>query len=409
LASIDRTALRYVDAQGAQQQQTLSGADDRYALAIHIHRSGEATMTLINVSATHDESANATPRAWSMRIAPIDLPEHGLGTISIRMSSDPRSTATVTSEVDGMACYRTLSLAAADSYVSAVAGDNLLPAYYMAETNSARVYSCLEDVYAATAFTPFFAPSRMASPTSPQGGELETPQGWSFGAVLGRPGRTLASWGPRFLSGLSHTRGTRIVLFGGVANDTARALNATLTQSAIAGGRSVFSQLAAWPLQTQGYVTWVEPVYGSGSNFTTPGGRAVFDALLAHGREAFCQTSLAGGNRVSIARMDPVILGDGVHVWTEQESLAAMNTQQSLTDHPICEVDPCGVADFASQGAEPGSDGVLDINDFVVFIRVFFAEDPSADLGSEGGAPEGDGIFDNNDFIRFIDAFFAGC
>ncbi|MDP1662122.1 MAG: GC-type dockerin domain-anchored protein [Phycisphaerales bacterium] len=69
----------------------------------------------------------------------------------------------------------------------------------------------------------------------------------------------------------------------------------------------------------------------------------------------------------------------------------------------------CGGADFGGQGGVPGADGILDNNDFIVFIDRYFAGDPAADVGSQGGIPPGDGVFDNNDFIVFIDMFFAGC
>jgi hypothetical protein len=72
-------------------------------------------------------------------------------------------------------------------------------------------------------------------------------------------------------------------------------------------------------------------------------------------------------------------------------------------------VPPCGPADVGSTGASPGPDHVLDNNDFIVFIDLFFANDPSADRGSTGAVPGADGTFDNNDFIVFIDQFFAGC
>jgi len=69
----------------------------------------------------------------------------------------------------------------------------------------------------------------------------------------------------------------------------------------------------------------------------------------------------------------------------------------------------CGPADIAGQGADGNGDGVLDNNDFIVFIERFFNNDPRADVGAVGGVPGNDGAFDNNDFIVFIDLFFAGC
>ena len=66
-------------------------------------------------------------------------------------------------------------------------------------------------------------------------------------------------------------------------------------------------------------------------------------------------------------------------------------------------------ADIGSTGGVPGSDGVLDNNDFVVFIDWFFDNDPRADRGATGGVPGADGAWDNNDFVVFIDQFFGGC
>ncbi|MBY0308117.1 MAG: M36 family metallopeptidase [Phycisphaerales bacterium] len=70
---------------------------------------------------------------------------------------------------------------------------------------------------------------------------------------------------------------------------------------------------------------------------------------------------------------------------------------------------PCGPADLGGQGGVAGADGLLDNNDFVVFIREFFANGAGADAGRQGGVPGGDGQFDNNDFIVFISMFFSGC
>ena len=67
------------------------------------------------------------------------------------------------------------------------------------------------------------------------------------------------------------------------------------------------------------------------------------------------------------------------------------------------------LADVGSAGGEQGADGLLDNNDFIVFIDLFFALDPLADRGSAGAEYGADGLFDNNDFIVFIDQFFSGC
>jgi hypothetical protein len=83
-----------------------------------------------------------------------------------------------------------------------------------------------------------------------------------------------------------------------------------------------------------------------------------------------------------------------------------LNLRTNLTD--IARISPCGAADLGSQGGAEGFDRLLDNNDFIVFIQLFFAGNARADLGAEGGAPGPDTLFDNNDFIVFIQEFFAG-
>ncbi|HZW07337.1 MAG TPA: cytochrome c peroxidase, partial [Phycisphaerales bacterium] len=66
-------------------------------------------------------------------------------------------------------------------------------------------------------------------------------------------------------------------------------------------------------------------------------------------------------------------------------------------------------ADVGGQGGVRISDGVLDNNDFVAFIDLFFSLAGAADLGRQGGLSGADGAWDNNDFVVFIDEFFGGC
>ena len=81
----------------------------------------------------------------------------------------------------------------------------------------------------------------------------------------------------------------------------------------------------------------------------------------------------------------------------------------TLTGACFVNTTPTCPADMGVQGGVAGQDGVLDNNDFIVFIDYFFASDPRADVGQQGGLPGADGQFNNNDFIVFIDLFFAGC
>jgi hypothetical protein len=66
-------------------------------------------------------------------------------------------------------------------------------------------------------------------------------------------------------------------------------------------------------------------------------------------------------------------------------------------------------ADLGKQGGLRGDDGMLDNNDFIVFISLFFDHDDDADVGKQGGLRGADGQWDNNDFIAFISLFFNGC
>lgn len=85
------------------------------------------------------------------------------------------------------------------------------------------------------------------------------------------------------------------------------------------------------------------------------------------------------------------------------------STQQALTFVAMLGLDPVCAADVGTQGGVPGHDGLLDNNDFIVYIDAFFSRRPVADMGSTGGVPGPDGAFDNNDLVVFIDRFFQGC
>jgi hypothetical protein len=63
-------------------------------------------------------------------------------------------------------------------------------------------------------------------------------------------------------------------------------------------------------------------------------------------------------------------------------------------------------ADIGIQGGTAGDDGLLDNNDFIVFVNWFFNNDMQADIGVQGAVRGHDGVLDNNDFIVFVDLFF---
>ncbi|MFT3684637.1 MAG: tail fiber protein [Phycisphaerales bacterium] len=93
----------------------------------------------------------------------------------------------------------------------------------------------------------------------------------------------------------------------------------------------------------------------------------------------------------------------GLAFGTEQTLMSSGQMPSHVHSLPSC------AADVGVQGGLPGHDGMLDNNDFIAFIQLFFTVDARADLGVQGGLLGHDGAFDNNDFIAFINLFFTGC
>ncbi|MFT3683963.1 MAG: GC-type dockerin domain-anchored protein [Phycisphaerales bacterium] len=107
----------------------------------------------------------------------------------------------------------------------------------------------------------------------------------------------------------------------------------------------------------------------------------------------------------------------GVPVYVQWElsptaggAVAARSTVSRIV--PFCPRAGCVSAcpgDLGSAGGAIGPDGVLNNNDFIAFITLFFQLSPAADIGVAGGLPGSDGQHNNNDFIAFIQRFFEGC
>ncbi|MDP1662154.1 MAG: GC-type dockerin domain-anchored protein [Phycisphaerales bacterium] len=152
---------------------------------------------------------------------------------------------------------------------------------------------------------------------------------------------------------------------------------------------------------------------GTGPNSTTDFGRIrILGTLNAGGTLAVTYPNgLVPGCRIAV----PIITTQGAGVINGQFAVRTGPPKPS----PFAiyfSVTPTGaifsstnLADVGSAGAVPQPDGVLDNNDFIVFIDLFFSLNPIADRGSTGGVPGSDGTWDNNDFIVYIDQFFAGC
>jgi hypothetical protein len=120
-----------------------------------------------------------------------------------------------------------------------------------------------------------------------------------------------------------------------------------------------------------------------------------FDTYL---RSRLSPATLAGwqlGYLVALSRDGTKALGRG--------QLNGVETAYIVDIPPVC------LADIGRSGGVQGPDGLLNNNDFIVFIDLFFASSPRADIGMPAGTPGSDGVWDNNDFIVYIDRFFAGC
>jgi hypothetical protein len=97
-------------------------------------------------------------------------------------------------------------------------------------------------------------------------------------------------------------------------------------------------------------------------------------------------------------------LGQVVH----EEWVKFGRSVPTLMDSAASAVHACK-PDIGRQGGLLGADGLLDNNDFIVFIGLFFTMDPLADIGVQGGFEGSDGLWNNNDFIVYINQFFNGC
>ncbi|MDP1660382.1 MAG: GC-type dockerin domain-anchored protein [Phycisphaerales bacterium] len=121
-------------------------------------------------------------------------------------------------------------------------------------------------------------------------------------------------------------------------------------------------------------------------------------AFSADGQEMFVGNHFQGG--ITRYAYQP-----GTDSWTQSGTI----TTPSMGGFATYVRPPCGNTDVGKQGGVRGSDGLLNNNDFVVFIDLFFEHDPRADFGSQGGVAGSDGQWDNNDFVVYIDEFFFGC
>ena len=142
----------------------------------------------------------------------------------------------------------------------------------------------------------------------------------------------------------------------------------------------------------------VQPGHPVQLGVTASNGAGVTGGLYYQWRKG--GADVAGATSASYAAGPATAAVSGVYTCRVANACGAVESQASR----VTVLQP----DIGGQGGVPQSDGVLDNNDFVVFIDAFFGAQAMADLGRQGGMPGGDGVFDNNDFVVFIDLFFGG-
>jgi hypothetical protein len=162
----------------------------------------------------------------------------------------------------------------------------------------------------------------------------------------------------------------------------------------------------------------VAPASTAGNTFTSV---SIPPVVLGGRFYVAAATELDGTSNVRPARIDPQTGATfGGNTWLfwggdiSQAELARASSQVQYTNLATVMVrasgrPACTGADVGSAGGAAGPDGLLDNNDFIVFIQRFFEQNPAADYAGQGASLGPDGTFDNNDLIVFIDLFFTTC
>jgi hypothetical protein len=147
---------------------------------------------------------------------------------------------------------------------------------------------------------------------------------------------------------------------------------------------------------------------GSAAVFTVAvTGSSPFINWLRDGEPVFDDDHISGSFSSELTISNPTQADLGVYTANVSNACSATSSDGAA----LTLVSRCGPADLGGTGgvAAACGDGVLDNNDFVVFIDYFFSGSHYADVGSAGGVAGSDGQFNNNDFVVFIDQFFSGC
>jgi hypothetical protein len=116
---------------------------------------------------------------------------------------------------------------------------------------------------------------------------------------------------------------------------------------------------------------------------------------------------LTTGNYYIAAGAYFIDFGDtGFNAQSESTSSGGTLVVNVFSNFPGTGPTACSPADVGVAGGTAGQDRLLNNNDFISFITLFFNQNAAADLGVAGGTPGHDSAWDNNDFIAFINYFF---
>jgi hypothetical protein len=369
-------------------EMAINPGDVRWAVSLHLHRDGHAAVSAIDM--TNWYSAIAGSAAYSAEL-PLWHNNGAAGSAAghVRMNGTFNGAGVI--ECDGVSAHRWLSLAMVDSYTSTPT-TGMTPLYHTVDDNDAGAYSVLEDAS---------SPGHFAQFQPIDGGPV-----WQFPFTTGRSGSTTYLWGQHILPGMASARGVRYVMFAGAVNDIS--LCSTEAQTAWILGMSpgVLESLIGSLDERKSMFTWVLPAMGPSVYFHRERSLDCYRAMWDAAAGAYCGD--ANEARFSVALPGPVAFPDGVH-YLENSGVVSRYIARTLQPRPACGVMPCSVADMGKQGGTPGADGVMDNNDFIVFIDRFFNGSLLADIGGQGGLPAPDSKLDNNDFIEFVDMFFTDC
>lgn len=242
----------------------LRGADLRFALAIHLNSDGRAAATVFQLTDNSGGTAGYTSYSQVDTFALDNWTPAALGKVRVSFSV-PAAGDYV--EFDGMSVHRWLTVGGVDSY-SQAQSETASPTMSTVHTRLPGLHACMLEAEAA-ACPAYFIPVNPLLPA------------WSFAQSVGWSGNRLIEFSKRNGSAMRAMPGTRLVIFGGIANDLALATSAAAAQSNATLWANDIVRIAQGMVSSDSALTFVTPTFGSQSNFTLTNARAMFDAGIS--------------------------------------------------------------------------------------------------------------------------------